>query len=68
MDKLTDAYRLSQQKRARVALDPAYRGGYSASEIAQMEKTIHDVDALKKARGKSLQDINWGGRGAAHPP
>jgi len=59
VDRLTDAYRLSQQKRARVALDPAYRDGYSASEIAEMEKTIREVDGLKAARGKSLQDINW---------
>jgi len=57
--RLTDAYRLSQQKRARVALSPAYRGGYTPVQVAEMEKTIREVDDLKKNRGTDLKEINW---------
>lgn len=57
---LIGAHRLNQQKLARVVLTSAdYRATYPAEQIAQMEATIKEVDALKADAATRPTDINW---------
>ena len=47
-----------QRKTARLILNtPDYRSSYSAEEIAQMQATVQEVDAIETATNKKLRDI-----------
>ena len=57
---LVGAHQLNQRKLARVALDnPDYRTSYSPEQIAQMEETVKEVDALSANPATKPVEINW---------
>jgi hypothetical protein len=60
IEQLTDAHRVNQRKTARLILNnPDYRSSCSSEEIAQMEATVQEVDAIEAATNKKLRDITW---------
>jgi hypothetical protein len=60
LDQLIDAYHHYQRKTARLVLNnPNYTGFYSPEQVAQMQETIAQVDAMEATRTKKLSDINW---------
>ncbi|MFI4998283.1 MAG: DUF5677 domain-containing protein [Reyranellales bacterium] len=64
LDQLTDAHYFNQRKIARLTLGSAdYRSHYAPDQIAAMEATIKEVDAIdgeRLARGqKKLADVTW---------
>jgi hypothetical protein len=64
-DRLADDYRLNQRKLANVVLnEPAFTAFCRPQEIAQMQATVREVDALKAARG--LNAIIWDQISAKH--
>ena len=59
LDQLIDAHHFDQRKKARLVLNnPEYRTAYSATQIAEMEATVKEVDAIEKDDRK-LSDIKW---------
>lgn len=39
--------------------DPAYLAAYKAEDVAAMKAVVASVDAMEKAKGAKLRDINW---------
>ena len=66
---LVGAHQLNQRKLARVALNsPNYRTSYSPEQIAQMETTVKEVDALSANLATKLVEINWADVAQKHCP
>ena len=60
LGQLTDAHYFYQRKTARLVLNnPAYVSSYSPAQIAQMQATIAQVDAMDAGRAKKISDITW---------
>ena len=60
LDQLIDAHRHYQRKTARLVLsNPNYAPTYPPEQIAQMQATVAQVDAIDATRTKKLSDINW---------
>ncbi len=60
IDRLIEAHHYNQRKAARVLLDnPAYLATYGAEDVTAMKAVIASVDAMEKAKGAKLRDINW---------
>ena len=64
LDELIEAHHFNQRKKARLVVnDPTYAAAYSDENIAQMNATIAQVDAMEAAKLKAsnlkLQDITW---------
>jgi hypothetical protein len=58
--RMIAAHHLNQRKYARIVLEnPDYRASYSADELAEMQATVSEVDAIEAASGKKLAEINW---------
>jgi hypothetical protein len=67
LDQLIEAHHFNQRKKARLVLNnPDYRAIYSAKQIAEMERTIKDVDAIEAAAGRKLLDVTWSTVAAKH--
>ncbi|KRQ15561.1 hypothetical protein AOQ71_09255 [Bradyrhizobium manausense] len=39
--------------------DPAYLAAYRAEDVAAMKAVLASVDAMEKAKGAKLRDVNW---------
>jgi hypothetical protein len=60
VDRLIEAHHYNQRKAARVLLDDqAYLAAYKAEDVAAMKAVVTSVDAMEKAKGAKLRDINW---------
>jgi len=60
VDKLVEAHHYNQRKAARILLDnPDYLAAYNAEAVAAMQSAVASVDAIEKAKGTKLRDINW---------
>jgi hypothetical protein len=58
--QLVNAHHYNQRKFARLLLnDPVYPATFPPQDIATMEATVKQVDAIESALGKKLGDINW---------
>ena len=57
--QLDDAHKYNQRKMARLVLNnPDYKSSFSEKEIADLEKTICDIDEYEKKNNKKLIDNN----------
>lgn len=66
---LIGAHRLNQQKLANVVLKNAdYRATYAADQIAEMETTINEVEALKADPATKPKEIKWADVAQKHCP
>jgi hypothetical protein len=60
VDGLIAAHHFNQRKLARLVLNnPGYRETYSPEDIAMMEATVEQVDAMEVAQSKKLGEIRW---------
>jgi len=60
LDRLIEAHHYNQRKLARLVLnDLGYRALYQPEQIAEMEATVREVDAMEAEAQKKLGDINW---------
>jgi hypothetical protein len=67
LDQLIEAHHLNQRKKAGLVLNnPDYRTIYSAKQIAEMEQTIKDINAIEAAAGRELRDVTGSNIAAKH--
>lgn len=67
LDELIEAHRVNQRKKARLLVsNPDYAATCSAEQIAEMNATIAQVDAMEAAKLKKLQDITWANVGGKY--
>jgi Family of unknown function (DUF5677) len=67
LDQLIDAHHFYQRKTARLVLNnPDYAPSYPPEQIAQMQATIAEVDAIDAARTTKISDIKWANVAVKH--
>ena len=65
--QLIEAHWHTQRRTGRIVLSNAtYREQHSADEIAQIEKTVADIDTKEKAAGHSFREVVWANVAAKH--